>query len=587
MNNTEILEECWIWGKISILSAARLLTDMTPWIAALAFIGRRSSGQLAALSLVELWIYTFLEIAWLAIGQTGSVLISQADGAGRKSAKHGWLAILMIVMTIASSLIVLVALSTPTILSRMTPDKELVEFGSQYAIWIIPAIYFAGFQELTSTYFTATGHAAFSTMSSLFYTVLDVFFNYLFIVGAFGIEPYENGLIGVAMSWNVSSFLGLSLNLLFLYWMMQAEYDEAQQEQQQAQQKNQDQVEITEVVPLIEPKKRSSFHHPPTEKGQEKEAGYYQLVATHHEKRKRSFSSGGVADHGYELIKMAHKDELEKSSLQHQRRLSLDIVDEEKQLPVKKGIAEEQDNDEDEGIDFRETAIMKWVLSKTAWKRLTSMLIPMCITSATECLIFFVLGLLVIRLSRAQIAAHNTCTAIMEYAFSIGYAMAEATSVRIGYYVGKGDYQGSITVVWISVFTSLMIGIIFSLVCQRYSREIALVFTSDPKIIYYIVQLSPILYPTVAIFATGDQMLAILLGQGRSKIEMYLALFSLWGITFPLAYYLFFFVDGELPEIWWSFCVGYIVLEVIAVYFVYYSDWESLFVRAKQYHTLD
>jgi hypothetical protein len=110
-----------------------------------------------------------------------------------------------------------------------------------------------------------------------------------------------------------------------------------------------------------------------------------------------------------------------------------------------------------------------------------------------------------------------------------------------------------------------------------------LIFTSDPKIIYYIVQLSPILYPTVAIFATGDQMLAILLGQGRSKIKMYLSLFSLWGITFPLAYYLFFFVGRELPEIWSSFSVGYIVLEVVAAYFVYYSDWEAVFHRAKQY----
>jgi Na+-driven multidrug efflux pump len=631
MNKTEIFEEYWIWGKISVLSAARFLTDLTPWLASLAFIGSRGGGQLEALSLVVLWIYTFLDIVWLAIGQTASVLISQADGAGSESAKHGWLTILLITMTVASSSIALIAASSPVILPMMTSDQELVALGSQYAFWIIPAIYFAGFQELTSTYFTATGHAAFSTVSSLFYSGLDVFFNYLFVIGAFGFKPYENGLIGVAMSWNVSSFLGLLLNLLFLYWMTGKETEEKNKEKEQQEEQDEenrippsssslslssspspppspaieridslDSVDEMEevVVPFLGAKKRHSFnqdHH--------KAPPLIVVALTHPEKRKRSSSS----DYTYELVKMTnHKDDIESNmnhssshassrSATHSRSGSLDIVDEEplegkdneNQHGQRTGDGDDDDNEEDaETIELKkETALMKWVFSKTAWKRLLAVFLPTLVTSATEYLIYFVLGLLVIRLSRAQIAAYNTCSAIIEYAFSIGYAMAEATSVRIGYYVGKGDYQGSITVVWISVITSLMTGIVFSIVCDRYSREIALIFTSDPKIIYYIVQLSPILYPTVAIFATGDQMLAILLGQGRSKIKMYLSLFSLWGITFPLAYYLFFFVGRELPEIWSSFSVGYIVLEVVAAYFVYYSDWEAVFRRAKQYAT--
>jgi hypothetical protein len=187
----------------------------------------------------------------------------------------------------------------------MPSDQELVALGSQYAFWIIPAIYFAGFQEITSTYFTATGHAGFSTVSSLFYSGLDVFFNYLFVIGAFGIEPYENGLIGVAMSWNVSSFLGLSLNLLFLYWMTGKEAEEEnntgkeQQEQEEQDQENhlvssssslsssfpspppspaaierQDSLDSVDemkevVVPFLGAKKRHSFNqdHPATLSG--------------------------------------------------------------------------------------------------------------------------------------------------------------------------------------------------------------------------------------------------------------------------------------------------------------------------------
>jgi Na+-driven multidrug efflux pump len=114
----------------------------------LAFTGQISSVQLAALALVELCLYTFLDIAWFSVTQTGSVVIAQADGAGSKSAKHGWFAISMIAMSFASAFVTVMGLSTEFILPHITPDTELVSMGSFYARSVTPAIFFFHFHRL-------------------------------------------------------------------------------------------------------------------------------------------------------------------------------------------------------------------------------------------------------------------------------------------------------------------------------------------------------------------------------------------------------------------------------------------------------
>jgi Na+-driven multidrug efflux pump len=460
--------------------------------------------------MVELWLYTFLEVSWYSVNQTASTLISQAHGAESTSAKHGWFAISLVAAAIGSTFVAISGLSTELVLSQITPDKELVRLGAKFTEAVVPAIYFSGFHGVISTYFTASGYAEYSTICSFFYCFLDIFLTYIFLFGGLGIQPFDNPLLAIAQSWNVSSFFGLVLNAVLFARVMRAETAEADEAKEKPMA-----VASTSSSPQQEHRDR-----PPTQR------------------------------------RYSDLDEY------------LDVV-------------------KDAELMTEEKTVVQWLGSQLAWRRFFSQWIPTCITSATENMIFFVLGLFVAHLSRSQIAAHNTCSAIIEYAFSLSYGMFEATSVRIGYYVGKGDYTGSMTVLWMSVVNSFVIGILLAILCAHYSLEIAQLFTQDQEIIAYILQVSPLLYASIAIFSSGDQMLAILQGQGRTKIEMFSSLFALWGITLPLAAYFFFLRDGALVEIWWALLVGYIVMEVIAGYCVYLSDWESLFLRAKEYAELD
>jgi Na+-driven multidrug efflux pump len=611
LNSETILEEYYCWGKLAVLSSIKIFTELTPWLISLAFVGQISSIQLAALSLVELWLYTFLEIAWYSITATSSVLIAQADGAGAKNAKHGWLLISLVAMTGASSVVALSSLSTSYILSHLTSDQSLVSLGSYYTRYVIPAIYVSGYQQVLSTYLLSTGYEEYCMISSFLYCIIDIFVTYSFLFGlstdpfssssvSWLIVPYDNALIGIAMSWNVSSFFGLLVNCVILYYVIMRWEPEEEEEDDEDAEEEKGLKLLLETAHSPEKDEDSADEEMPLQSDDSVRSYYQANGITFHKSSKKDRSADLIVEQrilpSSSVSTAVYDDDVENGK--NLRRNSYESIGSRRNSERRSGnfsenliVNPEFEGDEEEDaadIVDNQRSIREWLQNKRAWKRFSSILLPTIVTSTTENLIFLLLGLLVARLSRGQVAAHNTCSAIIEYAFSFVWGMAEATTVRIGYYIGKGDSTGSYTVMWIAIINSTVIGFLFSFLCNKYSKDIAMVFTEDPEIIYYIVELSPILYASLAIFAAGDQMMAVLQGQGRSKLTMYLSVGSLWGITIPVAYYCFYFVPGaKLPQIWWSLCLGYIVLEIIGIYYVYNSDWENLFMKAKRYINLE
>lgn len=540
----EFCAESSIWGRITFLSTILAVAELTPWIVSLAFVGRVSSLQLAALSLVEVWVYSFLEVAWVSVTQAGSVLISQADGAGCHSAKLGWFAISMTVMTIASGIVALASVSSAWALNQITSDRELVEAGSYYAAWITPAIFFSGYQQMIATYLIATGHAEYPTICAFIFCFIDIYITYIFMFGGLGFRPYDNALLANAMSWNLASFLSLLLISFYFYKALVEDADS-----KEASESGRDEEEAEESDHFI------MADIPTAAPGEEEESTANRIQTTSSPRKSLTQNMRASSLTNLNVERILHRGSIDLSELGD--------------------------------VNLQQSSILDWLSSAKAWKAFGTMLLPFSVSVATESMIFFALAFLAAKLGRAQIAAHNTCAAIIEYTFGIIIGMAEATSVRIGFFVGKGDYTGCMTVMWIAICGSLFVGVILAIVCGAYSRQIAETFTEDEEIIKFILEVSPLLWASFAIFAVGDQMLAILEGQGRAMIQMISCFVGLWLVTLPLAFWFFYEDNGGLRDLWWALLIGYIVNELIATLAVYYSDWESIFERAKDHITLE
>jgi len=74
---------------------------------------------------------------------------------------------------------------------------------------------------------------------------------------------------------------------------------------------------------------------------------------------------------------------------------------------------------------------------------------------------------------------------------------------------------------------------------------------------------------------------AIICAVGRPKLLSYSAALSNWLIILPLSLFLAFVADWKLLGIWIGCLVGYIILAIAELWFVWSLDWDRAFTEAK------
>lgn len=141
-----------------------MFVELAPWMISLSLIGHKSVVLLSALSVVEIWVYTWIVIAWDFVSQTECVLISQALGSitigkGKKSKSlmsiRSWLSLSMFIMLLCNVVVILLCFSTHSALLLFGFDENIAYEGSVYAINIIPAVIFEGFNVCLTGFLTS------------------------------------------------------------------------------------------------------------------------------------------------------------------------------------------------------------------------------------------------------------------------------------------------------------------------------------------------------------------------------------------------------------------------------------------------
>lgn len=495
--------------------------------------------------------FNFVIAVETVVGITTSVLVSQAHGAESLVAKRGWLVMALVAMTISNCFVALMCLSTELVLDSLTNDKELVEAGSLYAVWLVPAIFFSGYEVCLAGYLGATEHADYSTIATLIWSIGDIIITYILMFGGLGIKPIGNALIANAVSWNLSSFAALTVTCYFMSRVVYSETNSSNSGETAA----------------VSSRSSSRASTTPTNSPSELAMVPINVLDTRDDRGSKAVDIG-----------------------QHNNYSSLDsagnenIIDEEQC----KGHKQRDDNttveeDDDDMKSSSYESLSDWLKNGEMWSHFYSLVFPNLASEAIYSIAIFTLSMLAARLGRNEIAAHNTCIVIIEYGFSLIRGMGEATNVRMGYHVGAGNLMGAYCVILISLSCSACIGAVVASTCFAYRVAIAKMFTVDANIVFYIVQISPLLWGSYAVFAIGDQMLAILDGQGRAKVQTMIFFFGMWVVTIPMAIVLFHFVHAGLVGLWFSLLLGWLSCEVIASFAVYYSDWQSIIDLARDH----
>jgi MATE family multidrug resistance protein len=160
--------------------------------------------------------------------------------------------------------------------------------------------------------------------------------------------------------------------------------------------------------------------------------------------------------------------------------------------------------------------------------------LPIGITVLMEGGLFIVTALLIGRLGATEAAAHQIAINVSQLCFMIPMGVAEATTVRVGHAVGRGDALGLRRAAWAGYAIVLGTQTLSASTLLLGHDAIVGVYTNDVAVAALASTL--LLFAATFQFPDGIQVLSAgaLRGLKDTRVPMFLAMFAYWGLGMPL-----------------------------------------------------
>lgn len=182
--------------------------------------------------------------------------------------------------------------------------------------------------------------------------------------------------------------------------------------------------------------------------------------------------------------------------------------------------------------------------------------LPNYLSAFFESFLYFILSILAAKIGNEELASHNVCVSLFEVSITFAIGMAEATAVRIGFYVGRGHEDCAKSVATIGLLGGLIWGSSVGLFVYLVRANLAAFLSTDKLVQDNIIALCPLIAPSYAIDSIGKIFMGILEGQGRAAEQAKAFCIGSWGCAVPLAMISFFCTDLGLEGIWLSTLLG-------------------------------
>lgn len=160
--------------------------------------------------------------------------------------------------------------------------------------------------------------------------------------------------------------------------------------------------------------------------------------------------------------------------------------------------------------------------------------LPIGVTVMMEGSLFIITALLIARLGAIPAAAHQIAINVASLCFMIPMGVAEATTVRVGFAAGAQDVHGVRRATWAGYAIVLATQALSATVLLLGHDAIVGLYTRDLTVAALASTL--LLYAAAFQFPDGIQVLSAgaLRGLKDTRVPMFLALFSYWGLGMPL-----------------------------------------------------
>lgn len=189
--------------------------------------------------------------------------------------------------------------------------------------------------------------------------------------------------------------------------------------------------------------------------------------------------------------------------------------------------------------------------------------LPIGVTWLMEGGLFVATALLIGRLGAVPAAAHQIAINVASLCFMVPMALAEATTVRVGHAVGRGDAHGVRSAAFAGYAVVLGTQTLSGLLLLFGNDAIAALYTRDVAVAHLAASL--LLLAAAFQFPDGVQVLSAgaLRGLKDTRVPMLLAAFAYWGIGMPLGAWLGLGLGWGPRGMWIGLIAGLVVAALL------------------------
>ncbi len=206
-------------------------------------------------------------------------------------------------------------------------------------------------------------------------------------------------------------------------------------------------------------------------------------------------------------------------------------------------------------------------------KRLFKIGLPNGIALLLEVSSFALISFFIAPLGSLIVAGHQVAMNTSAMVFMIPLSLGIATSIRVGMYLGAGEYKKAIHVRQTGKIMSLITGVILFILIIAFRHEIAGIYSIDEKVI----EIASFILLFAGLYQIPDNLqivyLAALRGYNDTKAIFIISIIAYWCVSLPLGY-LLCLTDLIVPRMgvkgfWIGLIAGLSVATVLLVIRIY------------------
>lgn len=202
--------------------------------------------------------------------------------------------------------------------------------------------------------------------------------------------------------------------------------------------------------------------------------------------------------------------------------------------------------------------------------------LPSSIEQSARAMGMTLIAFLVASFGTLTVAAYGLGIRVFSFVIipAIGFAMA--TSTLVGQNIGAGKMDRAEKITKTAAGLAFVLLSIVGVAIFLLARQIVTLFIpNDPAVIEASTVLIRIFALSFGVVGVQQTINGAFMGSGNTTISMVIALLSLWGFQFPLAYVLSHHTTLAEQGIWWAFPISAVLSTMVALLWFSTGSWKK------------